>query len=70
MSGFGNAPRYVIESDTYANPFQDVLRKAKVVRDRAHEDWKRLEEIREERSIAEATSALKRRDWLVPSGRE
>jgi hypothetical protein len=69
MSGFDNTPLHVIESDEHVNRFQDVHRKAKALRNRAHEDRKKLEDLRNKTLSQEAASALQRRDWLVPISR-
>ena len=45
-------------SKEYVNPFIDVHRKAKALKDRALEESKKDEEIRNKRLIEEAKSAL------------
>jgi hypothetical protein len=45
-------------SKEYVNPFIDVHRKAKALKDRALEESKKDEEIRNQRLIEEAKSAL------------
>jgi hypothetical protein len=47
-----------MESKEYINPFVDVHRKAKALKDRALEESKKDEEIRNQRLIEEAKSAL------------
>ena len=50
-----------MESKEYINPFVDVHRKAKALKDRALEESKKDEELREQRLIQEAKSALDKR---------
>ena len=47
-----------MQSKEYLNPFIDVHRKAKALKDRALEVSKKDEEIRKQRLIQEAESAL------------
>ena len=47
-----------MKSNDYVNPFIDVHRKAKALKDRALEESKKYDEIREQRLIQEAKSAL------------
>ena len=47
-----------MESKEYINPFVDVHRKAKALKDRALEESKKDEEIRNQRLIEEAKSAF------------
>jgi len=47
-----------MESKEYINPFVDVHRKAKALKDRALEESKKDEEIRKQRLIEEAKSAF------------
>jgi hypothetical protein len=50
-----------MESKEYVNPFTDVHRKARALKDRALEESKKDEELREQRLIQEAKSALDKR---------
>jgi len=47
-----------MESKEYVNPFVDVHRRAKALKDRAREESKKDEEIHKQRLIQEAKSAL------------
>ena len=47
-----------MESKEYVNPFVDVHRKAKALKDRALEESKKEEEIRKQRLMQEAQSVL------------
>ena len=47
-----------MESKEYVNPFVDVHRKAKALKDRALEESKKDEEIRKQRLIQEAKSTF------------
>jgi len=47
-----------LESKEYVNPFVDVHRKAKALKDRALEESKKDEELRKLRLIQEAKSAF------------
>ena len=45
-----------MESRGYINPFQDVYRKAKALKERAQEELKKDEELRKKKEIQETES--------------
>jgi hypothetical protein len=46
-----------MENQEYINPFRDVHRKAKALRERAQEELKKDQELREKQRIQESKSA-------------
>jgi len=48
-----------MEDQEYINPFRDVHRRAKALRERALEELKKDEELRKEKQIQETESLLK-----------
>jgi hypothetical protein len=47
-----------MESQEYRNPFRDVHRKAKALKERAQEELKRVEELRKKKEIQETESTF------------